>query len=641
VMGELHAAAAKAFQLARLQVSGVMSPLPALPDVQIRWGSGNTSFSTNSPSASTGVCDHHLWLTTVIVIFAVLFAQMPIQIVINDELSRGVVDTMQAHGLLRLGFWFGNFLVDAMFSLLLPTTLIIGIAVRDIQGFTNPQSNLATQSEQMAGLFFTVWFYVLVMQFWVYAVLVAAPHWKLGSHVLLQWAMTLAFWIVPLVVVLPIRGVGLALEHPGYPMLDGITPTYALWNTLNYKRIFSRARDPSGLVPLLMLLCIHPLLPLLLAVTVVRRPNVRNAFLPTNDGVPTDLFTDVDVARELRALDDQCAHFGRPADRGVALNHAWKKYDDGKVAVKGVTFGVHWGECFGLLGSNGAGKSTTMRMLQLELDVSGGAVTFGALPADHDDSLDATRQLVRQGICQQHDTLTPALTGEEHLHLYLRLRLGPLYNEEDWFAYVDRVVALVNLPPNRPAGAYSGGMKRKLATIISIFTGAKLICLDEPSTGLDPYARRGLWRIITAATRPTTATVLTTHLMEEADAVCSRISIVTDGLMRCLGNSQHLKSRFGSGYIASLLLTTASDPTACDRGMRNQFGDNCVLTKTSGTLRQYALGVLPSLATAYRTLEQCASEWRLERFAISQATLQQVFVAFAQNTLQTQHPAAH
>jgi len=470
------------------------------------------------------------------------------------------------------------------------------------------------------------------MQLWTYCLMVTKPTWQLGSHVMASLGMTLGFWVLPVVIVMPISAAGVTIHEPGYPMLESITPTSAMFFVINYKLAWNRWTNPSGAIPFMMLL-LHACFPLVIMASAMFRRPVSNGFVPASDGIPADMFMDVDVARELQVMDEQCKTTGRP-DRGVAANHAWKKYKDGKVAVKGVTFGVHWGECFGLLGSNGAGKSTTMRMLQLEIEPSGGAITFGTIPAAHYESLDVTRQLVRQGVCQQHDTLCGPLTGEEHLHLYLKLRLGSLYHPQHWNRYIDEIMQLLSLPPHRRAERYSGGMKRKLATAIALFTGARLVFLDEPSTGLDPYARRVLWRMISAAAaRPTTSTVLTTHSMEEADAVCTRISIVTEGQMRCIGNTQHLKSRFGSGYIASLVLTPESDADVIDREMKRCFGDSCSPHRSSGQMRTYTLGNLPSLAAAYRTLEACAPEWHLDRFSVSQATLQQVFVAFAQNTV--------
>ena len=92
-----------------------------------------------------------------------------------------------------------------------------------------------------------------------------------------------------------------------------------------------------------------------------------------------------------------------------------------------------------------------------------------------------------------------------------------------------------------------------------MYTGARTVFLDEPSTGMDPYARRALWKSIGEALRNDRCVLLTTHSMEEADAVCSRVGIVTGGVMRCIGSGQHLKSRFGSGYTITVELLQA-DP---------------------------------------------------------------------------------
>uniref|UniRef100_A0A8B9YY62 ATPase AAA-type core domain-containing protein n=1 Tax=Buteo japonicus TaxID=224669 RepID=A0A8B9YY62_9AVES len=130
--------------------------------------------------------------------------------------------------------------------------------------------------------------------------------------------------------------------------------------------------------------------------------------------------------------------------------------------------------------------------------------------------------------------LTDLLTGREHLEFYSRLRGIP---EEE--------TPRLGLEPHadRPAGKYSGGNKRKLSTAIALLGSPPVVFLDEPTTGMDPRARRFLWDCILSVIREGRSVVLTSHSMEECEALCTRMAIMVNGRFRCLGSVQHLKNR--------------------------------------------------------------------------------------------------
>lgn len=138
------------------------------------------------------------------------------------------------------------------------------------------------------------------------------------------------------------------------------------------------------------------------------------------------------------------------------------------------------------------------------------------------------------------------LTVKEHLLFYARIKGIPPHQEED---YVTRAIADVLLErfTNFKPTQLSGGMKRRLSVAISLVSDPKIIYLDEPSTGLDPENRRQLWDILSKL-RGKRAMVLTTHSMEEADVLCSRIAIVNNGILRCIAPQVRLKSLYGGGY---------------------------------------------------------------------------------------------
>ena len=142
------------------------------------------------------------------------------------------------------------------------------------------------------------------------------------------------------------------------------------------------------------------------------------------------------------------------------------------------------------------------------------------------------------------------MTGRETLLMFARLKNLP---EARIGALVAAMLRQTSLLPYADvvAGAYSGGNKRKLSLAIALLGSPAVVFLDEPSSGMDPVSRRFMWDLITAE-RQRRSIVLTTHSMEECEALCSRVGIIAMGRLQCLGGTQHLKSKFGGGYTIEL-----------------------------------------------------------------------------------------
>lgn len=219
------------------------------------------------------------------------------------------------------------------------------------------------------------------------------------------------------------------------------------------------------------------------------------------------------------------------------------KQNSSKIAVHSLTFSVQEGECFGFLGTNGAGKTTTLSMLSGEEHPSDGtAFIFGK---DIRLNPKAARQHI--GYCPQFDALLEVLTVREHLDLYARIKGVPEYELE--YVVTEKLVEFDLLKhANKPSYALSGGNKRKLSVAIAMIGDPPIVILDEPSTGMDPIAKRFMWEVISrlSTRRGKTAVILTTHSMSEAQALCTKIGIMVGGKLRCIGSPQHLKNRFGN-----------------------------------------------------------------------------------------------
>ncbi|CAA0837437.1 ABC transporter A family member 1 [Striga hermonthica] len=256
-----------------------------------------------------------------------------------------------------------------------------------------------------------------------------------------------------------------------------------------------------------------------------------------------DLEEDIDVQAERDRVIS-----GGVGSAILYLNNLRKVFPGGKhigskVAVQSLTFSVQEGECFGFLGTNGAGKTTTLSMLSGEEHPSDGtAYIFGK---DIKSNPKAARQHI--GYCPQFDALLEYLTVREHLELYARIKGVQEYQLEH--VVMEKLVEFDLLKhADKPSYALSGGNKRKLSVAIAMIGDPPLVILDEPSTGMDPIAKRFMWEVISrlSTRRGKTAVILTTHSMNEAQALCTRIGIMVGGKLRCIGSPQHLKNRFGN-----------------------------------------------------------------------------------------------
>uniref|UniRef100_A0A8D3BI61 P-type phospholipid transporter n=1 Tax=Scophthalmus maximus TaxID=52904 RepID=A0A8D3BI61_SCOMX len=327
---------------------------------------------------------------------------------------------------------------------------------------------------------------------------------------------------------------------------------------------------------------------------------------------------DEDVARERERVKS-----GKAQSDILTMTDLSKVYKAGrKPAVDRLCLGIPRGECFGLLGVNGAGKTSTFRMLTGDTPI-----TFGEASLNHHSVVTEMEQVHQlMGYCPQFDAISDLLTGQEHLELYARLR-G--IQEDSVTKVAQWGVKKLGLTQyaEREAGGYSGGNKRKLSTAISLIGAPPVIFLDEPTTGMDPKAKRFLWNCIVSVTKEGRAVVLTSHSMEECEALCTRMAIMVNGRFQCLGSVQHLKNRFGDGYTIVLRLAdTKSDTDSCPVStyMESSF-PSIELKERHHSVLQYQLPAHACcLARVFDVLANNYEELGIVDFSVSQTTLDQV-----------------
>ncbi|GAA1297003.1 ABC transporter ATP-binding protein [Planotetraspora silvatica] len=228
-----------------------------------------------------------------------------------------------------------------------------------------------------------------------------------------------------------------------------------------------------------------------------------------------------------------------PALRCVGLR---MKFGD-TVAVDGLDLEVERGEVFGLLGPNGAGKTTTIRMITTLLPAPPGAIQV--LGRDVARQRTAVRRLI--GYVPQQLSADGTLTGRENVALFARLYDVPRVGRADQVAAVLDAMDLTEVA-DRPSKTYSGGMVRRLELAQALVSAPQLLILDEPTVGLDPVARDGVWDKIASIRAATGMTVLvTTHAMQEADEHCERVALMHRGRIRAQGSPDELKDALGPG----------------------------------------------------------------------------------------------
>uniref|UniRef100_A0ABK0KWE8 Rho GTPase activating protein 29 n=1 Tax=Rattus norvegicus TaxID=10116 RepID=A0ABK0KWE8_RAT len=327
----------------------------------------------------------------------------------------------------------------------------------------------------------------------------------------------------------------------------------------------------------------------------------------------------------------------------LKLNELTKVYSgSSSPAVDRLCVGVHPGECFGLLGVNGAGKTTTFKMLTGDTTVTSGDATIAG------KSILTNISDVHQnmGYCPQFDAIDDLLTGREHLYLYARLRGVPSKEIEKVANWGIQSLGL-SLYADRLAGTYSGGNKRKLSTAIALTGCPPLLLLDEPTTGMDPQARRMLWNTIVNIIRQGRAVVLTSHSMEECEALCTRLAIMVKGTFQCMGTIQHLKYKFGDGYIVTMKIKSPKDDLLPDLNPVEQFFQGnfpgSVQRERHHSMLQFQVPS-SSLARIFQLLISHKDSLLIEEYSVTQTTLDQVFVNFAKQQTETYdlplHPRA-
>ncbi|MBF6101788.1 ATP-binding cassette domain-containing protein [Nocardia cyriacigeorgica] len=307
------------------------------------------------------------------------------------------------------------------------------------------------------------------------------------------------------------------------------------------------------------------------------------------------------------------------SDQGVLVEGLEKSF--GAVhALRGVDFHAAPGEVLGILGPNGAGKTTTVNILSTLIPPDRGR----AVVAGHDvvaDPAAVRRSIMLTG---QYAALDDMLSGYENLVMFGRL-MG--LRKRAARARADELIAAFDLvaAAGRRVGTYSGGMRRRIDIACGLVVRPDVVFLDEPTTGLDPRSRQGVWDLVGGFQRAGITTLLTTQYLEEADALSDRIIVIDHGVVIAAGTADELKARTGGSYCEVVPLDLGDLPAIADAlGSLLPDGNRAMFTTESDRIAIPAPEGAKTLAEALRRLDAAGVE--LVDIALRRPSLDDVFL---------------
>nr|UOU03313.1 ATP-binding cassette subfamily A3-2 [Brachionus rubens] len=362
-----------------------------------------------------------------------------------------------------------------------------------------------------------------------------------------------------------------------------------------------------------------------------------------------DIKKDEDVVREEHRIADNLIN---PVEE-IFVVKGLTKYYSNFMAVKGISFTLKPSECFGLLGVNGAGKSTSFKMLTGDEIITKGEASINRISIK-DNIKKYQRQL---GYCPQFDPLIDQMTVMETMKMYALLRgIKPSLVKKTCLSLIN----LLDLDDhiNKMCYTLSGGNKRKLSVAIALVGSPVVVLLDEPTSGMDPITRRTLWNCLIKIKNKGKSLILTTHSMDETEVLCSNIGIMVNGEFKCLGSLQHLKSKYGEGYTLMVKISLNNENQA--KHQETAVDGNQILICTDDSVNnfekvnkfiEFVLGKIQNsyvkenrdgfvnihinenstsvLSQVFSLIEEIKTTYSIEYYVVTQTKLEQIFLNFA------------
>ncbi|CAD8193046.1 unnamed protein product [Paramecium pentaurelia] len=515
-------------------------------------------------------------------------------------------------GCRTLPYWLGYYFYDITICIIVLVIFIIAVNICDLQVINNGN---------VYGLVFCCYLAYLPLGYtlsWLFTQFLSAVR----SLILIQLFGFFMIASVIYVVSLNVEAVLwiLSLLFPSLALFSGFITVYNKIaddnsdGTENTETLFQNVYPFVFMIIMIFQACFYFFITYLID---------NRELLGANSGGVLSVNQDEDVIQEERRVEIQSCQ-----DRVIARKIS-KTYANGFQAVKGTSFGIEPGQIFGLLGPNGAGKSTTFNMITSKLKPSTGTILLQNQEVKK--GLGDVYQNV--GICPQFDSLYDIVNVRRHLQIwaYLKGLRGEDVNLTiEYFMKVMQLTAY----ENTLASQLSGGNKRKLCVALALMGGTNMQFFDEPSSGVDPIARRFLWNAIQQGVKlRQSSVILTTHTMDEAESLCNKIAIQVNGRFACIGSVQHLRSKFGDGYRVLIEPTNNLDNgEAIIQEITKHFGNIYIMNDmhTGKIICKFPQIGFQFHQTFYFFQEKLQKEQKLIKdFQISQPNLEQIFMQFA------------
>ncbi len=489
------------------------------------------------------------------------FAFIPASIValVAREVEDNLKHQQVVSGILLSGYWAGNMLFDLVRTLV---QAAVTIGLIGVFGNTLPQA----------------WWFVLSYAFTILPFTYASSF-MFAKENAAQVATLLFHFLVGIIltpVVITLRtfdstkSAGKALMWmfrviPSFGLSDGIS-------NVAYKKFFA-AQDGTAVPDDLAVDCAGPDLWFLLAgfafyclilwtLETTKCAGYGGCCEPKIAPEPaTNRAGDDAVAQDAMRCDTLELSNGPPA---LLVRHIRKLYrtTSSKVteAVGDISFSAMKGECLAILGASGAGKTTTFKIITLDVVPTQGDIFVNGTDL-HKNFATVRRQI---GYAPQYESAYMLLTVRENLDFYAKIKGIPAQIRDP---LIRKMISDMDIGKYEKvqAGQLSGGNRRKLTVAIAMLGNPPVVLLDEPSTGVDPQARRFMWHVIQkiSTKNRNTAVILTTHLMEEAEYLCTKMAMMVSGNFSCVGTPQELKAKYGKGYEVEINV-----PLPCEKEER-------------------------------------------------------------------------
>ncbi|XP_043481651.1 ATP-binding cassette sub-family A member 13 isoform X2 [Leptopilina heterotoma] len=333
-----------------------------------------------------------------------------------------------------------------------------------------------------------------------------------------------------------------------------------------------------------------------------------------------DVKEDPDVARERIRVEKELV---QDILKIVKLRKEYKSFYGKNIAVQNLSFGVEAGTCFGLLGINGAGKSSTFKMLTTKIKPTAGKIFINGREIGTGPLCNG-----EVGYCPQSDALDGFLTPHQCLTIH-----GEVCGLADVSRAVERMLKRFDLIKyaHQRVDSLSGGNKRKLCTAISVMAPVSLVLMDEPTSGMDPASKGLVSHAVRHVTRNQGSVIMTSHSVVECEKLCSRVGILAKAGLRCIGSPQHLKHRFGEGYIVFLRTNHSLSLDDLKEAISKYIPKAIICSRQARTARLLIpRGQDITLSVTFTKVKNLAEDLQATDFTLTQSSLDQVLVSFSE-----------